>query len=189
MADYAPNYTARYRVRYSVADTVHSMTIRPDADQDDAAAIAGAGAAVVTDVLTAMSSMLSTDFTILGADVAVVNSDVFLPAATLPVGVGTAGSDLDSGWKPMNVSFVGRSTTGGRAIFHLYGVAVNPFSGETTQNDWRITSTEDGRIEDTVDVLNTGGPRLLANDGAGVVFYPYANINANAYWQKRARRG
>lgn len=188
MPDYAPNYTARYRMRYSVGGANHTSTIRPAGSSDDPAAIAGAGAAIFTDVLTALAPMLSDDFTVLGADVAVANSDIFLPAATVPVGTGSLGTTLDAGWVPMNLSFVGRTTAGGRGLFRIFGPSVNPMASEVTQNDWRLTAAEDARVSDVVNILMLDGARLKGNDGAALIIYPYANVSAHAYWQKRRRR-
>lgn len=189
MPDFAPNYTARYRVRYSVGGAVHTCQLRVEPAAQTITGVSTIGAAVFTDLFTALSSLLSDDFTILGADAAVQDSDIFLPADALPVGAGSLGQTIDLGYRPLNLSFVGRSSVGGRAVFRVFGVATNPMGAPTIENDYRLTSAESVPIASATNALNLASGVLLANDGANVTWYPYANINVNAYWQKRARRG
>ena len=187
MANYAPNYTARYRVRYSVSGAVHTLTLRVDPAAQTIAGVSAAGAANVNDIFSALSSVLFSDFVVLGADAAVQDSDIFLPATTLPTAFGEVAAN-DVAWQPLNLSFVGRSSAGGRAIFHVYGVATNPLATGTGENDYRLTPAENTAIGNVPSILNTNG-NTLANDGEQVTWYPYANIGFNAYWQRRRRRG
>jgi hypothetical protein len=188
MADFAPNYTARYRVRYFVGGANHSTTLRCTPGSQTNAAISAIGAAVYSDVFTALGGSMSDDLAILGADVAVKDSDIFLPAEVLPVGAGSLGADLDAGFRPINLSFVGRSSSGGRAVFRIFGVGVNPMAASADENDYRLTIAESLPVMGVVNALNLATV-LCANDGAPVTWYPYANININSYWQKRNRRG
>lgn len=187
MPDFAPNYTARYRVRYQVGGAVHTSQLRCLPASQTNAAISSIGSAVFTDIFTALGPAMSDDLTILGADMALRDSDIFLPAEVLPIGAGSVGSVLDKGWSPVNLSFVGRSAAGGRAVFRIFGVAINPLASGTIENDYRLTSVESVPVASVVNALNLATV-LVANDEESVTWYPYANISFHAYWQKRARR-
>lgn len=187
MADYAPHYTPRYRMRYRVLGQVHTATIR---FPRGSTTVSSEGAAFFTDLLDVFGLRLMSDFSILGADVALTDSNVFLPAANLPVLNDTSAAAGDESYKPVYVSFVGRSIAGHRAVMFLYGLAFSPNSAENTANDYRIQSTEDNAVLQAVSVFNgVTGIDLVANDNNDVVWYPYVNVGFNAYYQKKARRG
>jgi hypothetical protein len=188
MADFAPNYTPRYRLRYSALGKVHVMTIRGSRGD---VGIAARGQEVFTDFLAAMQPYLSNTWTIVGADVAGTDSDVFLPTTALPTlpTLGAAAGDIS--YRPNFLSFVGRSTSGNRASLYLYGVLASPTAASAAPDDYRITAAEDSSIGDAVAALNGSGAGegARAIDGNDAVWYPYANVGFNAYYQRKARQG
>lgn len=187
MADYAPNYTPRYRVKYSSHGKTHRFQFRFGRSTAFSAAIP----AKVTAWLNALHTAMWTDFTVLGADWAEVDSDVFLPveapapdAGTVAVGSSTSAAAAS------HISFVGRTVNGLRAVVFLYGTAIFPDTSTTGLSDFRITNAERADISAATAALSElGGPAYCGNDGATVNWYPYANLKINDHWVRRLRQG
>jgi len=188
MADFAPNYTARYRVRYTVLGKNHKMQFRLARGTSDVGNIALKVAAY----LSALSPTLFTNFTVLGAEFAPEDSDIFLPVAP-PVGFsppalaipGAPISEQSLAW-----SFVGRSIGGLQCRLFLYGAGSGPENvgaPAVTFDDWRLTSVQSGIVNNAVIVLNNSSPSLVGNDNQTAVWYPYANFKYNNYWVRRTR--
>lgn len=188
MSDYAPNYTARYRMRYRVLGANHTSTVR--LGRIAPAAAVAAGAALYSDLLEALAPMLWVDFTVIGADVAAFDSDVFLPAATVPATPDVSEATGDTSFRPLFCSFAGRSPAGTKASIYLYGWNLSPHSADNTANDFRVLSAENAAVLAAVAVLNgsTGEP-AGAIDALEASWYPYANVGINGYYQRKARRG
>lgn len=189
MADYAPNYTSRYRMRYRALGQVHTAQLRIARSHPGPAA---QGVVMFQDLLETIAGKLVADWTVLGADVAAADSDIFLPSSSIPMQPTVSAVAADESYKPVYLSFVGRSTSGLRAALFIYGINFAPTGADNTSNDYRILSTEDSAIASAVAVLNNGSgsaANLVANDDAPVVWYPYANMGFNSYYQRKARRG
>lgn len=188
MAAYAPQYTGRYKVKYRVLGRPHSMTLRTSRS-----ALSPTGVrSLFDDLFNALSSRLFTDFTVVGADFAAPDSEIFLPVSPIPIAASTSGIAGDSSHTPQYASFVGRTMSGGPVRLFIYGWSIAPQAADNTANDWRVTAAEDTAVADAVDVLNgaTGaGYEIVGNDNASVVWYPYVNVGQNAHEQRKARRG
>lgn len=186
MPDYAPNYTARYRVRYTTQAKSHSMTWRIAAAATDDTAIA----AKVGLFLDDLADSLWDDFTIIGADFALADSDVFLPG-TLPTfgGGNVASSGQQQSDAAFAVSFVGRTIAGGKARMFLYGTNFDVSVRATLGNDWKVLSAEASTISDAIVRLNETSPAIVGNDNATAVWYEYVNMKYNDRWVRRLRRG
>lgn len=186
MADFAPNYTARYRVRYSSLGKTHSMTWRVASSVTDPTGVASKMGLFLSD----MAGSLWTDWTVIGADFCLADSDIFLPAPPpdQPTGI-VATNPAFAGMAADAISFVGRSTNGGKARFFLYGTNLGQLDDEATGADWRFTSAEISQVADAVVRLNETSPALVANDDHVVTWYEYVNFKPNDRWVRRLRRG
>lgn len=186
MADFAPNFTARYRLKYTSLGKSHSMLWR----QSSAVTTGETIAEKVGLFLDDLAPILFNDFTITGADFALADSDVFLPSFVPAFGggdvpiVGAAQSDA-----AVSLSFVGRSILGGKARMFLYGTNTGAIVRTDDSNDFRLTSAEDASISAAIVRLNETGPIIVANDDSEVVWYEYVNIKYNDRWVRRMRRG
>lgn len=188
MADFAPNFTARFKLGYHGAGRNHSMTWRMTGD--GAPASADALLVVLQAFLTAMAPDMYTDWTVNSAARCAIDSDVFLPYVTptvAPTGTTFDGSVPRSATAG-SLSFVGRTTGGLRAIFFFYGCdLVGP--GTPSRDDLRIYASEEPTIADALAVLEGAGAVLRGNDGNPIVWYPYVNVKTNDYWGGRVRAG
>lgn len=186
MADFAPNYTPRFRTKYSVSGATHHMTVRVARGVTDFSGIA----TKIGAVLDAFAAGILPDFTILGADAALTDSDVFLPVDPPAFGGGEAdASGLTSAIKAVQMSFPGRGSGGTRSIVYLYGTAFAPNVTTAIRNDFRITSAENADVAAAITAWSELAPSLVANDGTPVSFYSYVNIKYNDHWVRKARQG
>lgn len=186
MADFAPNYTARYRVRYSVQGNTHTMLWRVASDTESVVGIA----AKVSLFLADLEGSLWSDWSVLGADFAPADSDIFLPttAPDQPTGAGSTGSRANSD-KAYACSFVGRSTGGNKARMFLYGTVFAASLRSGIEDDFRILSSENGDVSAAIVRLNETSPALVANDDNVATWYEYVNVKHNDRWVRRLRRG
>lgn len=186
MPDFAPNYTFRYKVKYIGNGHAHHMLWRY-APATTIASLPGIRLQV-QDFLNALDpANFYNDFNILGADYALADSDVFLPAVPIPAfsgSVSTAGRPDSAAASAL--SFPGRSSLGHRATFFLFGTIFQPVTAAGAL-DFRVLGTENANISDAVGILNDTDPPITANDGVEVVWYPYANMKYNDYWVRQVR--
>ena len=187
MPDFAPNYTARLRVTYTVAGATHHTTWRLPAASGYADI--GVYAAKFIALLDIMDAKIWSDFTINSWSYQLADGVIFLPfGGAFWAAGGVSPSGRSPSQKALALSFVGRSVAGQRAAFFLYGVATNPMT-DTDTSDFRIHSAEDTIIGNAVGILNDTSPSLVANDNEDVIWYEYANVKYNDYWTRRLRQG
>lgn len=187
MADFAPNFTGRYRLRYSFFGTQHSMQWRVAADTESITGLVSKIELFLSD----LAPRLWSDWTVLGGDFAPADSDIFLPAAApaSPTGTGDPGDRVNTD-KAVSISFVGRSSGGEKARMFLYGTTLAAsFLRATPGNDFKLLSTEVAQISDAIVRLNETAPNIVANDNNPVTWYEYVNLKYNDRWVRRLRRG
>lgn len=189
MPDFAPNYTARVKMRYAVAGATHTMQVRAPASSAP-----GDLPDFVDKVIAFLNSLQAkmwSDFTILGWTYALADSDIFLPTGpdTGVFGVGDVSTTgrLQAA-KALATSFVGRSSAGLRASLFLYGLTWNVISFATV-SDFRIFNSEDSDVSAATGILNETAPPFVANDNNEASWYNYANLKYNDYWTRRLRQG
>lgn len=187
MPDFAPNYTARYRLHYNVLGLAHTMTWRVASSVTDPSGVADKMGLFLSD----LAENLWSNFTIIGADFAPADSDIFLPAVMPdPVTGGASVASFHQTDKSFAISFVGRSDHGQKARFFLYGTSFAVNVRDAQIDDWKITSAESPTsISDAIVRLNETSPALVGNDDHTVVWYEYVNCKYNDRWVRRQRRG
>jgi len=182
MADYATINTGRYRVRYSAIAKTHVTTFRIGRTSIPQATVV----AQVETFLNALAPVRTLDWTVLGADSAGADSELFFPAAPAPAPVAGTQGIGSLARSPVFISFQGRSTAGSRASLYIYGVGLDPVSGEASQLDYRIMTNESVWCTDAVNALNNSTV-FTAIDGLPVIWKPYVNVGVNAYYQRKKR--
>lgn len=184
MPDFAPNFTARYKVRYQVLTKTHSITWRLARGASDGMA----AAALMEDFWAALSGAMYNDFTVLSAAFAPEDSDVFLPtiAPASPTGaISSPGGG--AGAVPLALSFPGRADDGQRAIFYQYGLTLVPVAGTSVLGNFRVNPGEVSQIDDAIALLVAADPLLVSNSNSPVNWYPYANVKDNDHWVRKQR--
>lgn len=186
MADYAPNYTGRYKVRYSSLGKTHTQMWRLARGEHDPTALA----VLVGEYLAAIEAILFSDFLILDASFALADSVIFLPAdppANPSGGVSTGGAEGSDA--AVAISWNGRSDNGGKARFFQYGTSAGALIRTTAVADYRLTVTENASILAGHNTLVGATPPPVANDNGIVTWYPYVDVKANDRWVRKLRRG
>jgi len=181
MADFAPNFTARYTVMYSTLGLTHRMMWRIPR---------GAGATGLTNIIAKMGAFLTgaeplmfTDWTLLSATYQVEDSDFSIAAAlpTAPTGAIAVPTNPKS-QATLHTSFVGRSNQGQKARIFMWGLNIGPENTALASfDDFRVNASETTDIAFLISVLN-GSPALVASDDNPVTWYPYVNTKFNDAW-------
>lgn len=174
MAPLPPESTARYYADYSTVGKNHTLVVRATA------ALSPASFGTLIDSFwTALGSLVFTT-TLNTVRFSASGSNVSNPVTCGFEGTvyGAAAGTVDSA--PVALNFIGRSTSGRR----VRGMV---FSYSGAFSTYRLTSAEDAAIANTVAVMNGATNAFLAIDGTSPIWYPYANVLVNAYWQRAVR--
>lgn len=184
MADFAPNYTARYKLIYSVAGLQHSLGLRWPASMAQAAVQANSESLLNT-IFGLVSSRMMTSFTLIDAEYSAANSSFFVPVGLGSLAVSPA---IAAGISPMDeivtTTWAGRSLGGHKARFVMFGI----FWGVTDPDfdDFAVTFTEMAFVGTVAGALNASG--IVANDNLAAEFWrPRATIKVNDAWVDNRR--
>lgn len=187
MADYAPNFTARYKLRYSFEGDTHVCTTRwpsgaTKAANEDAAITFWAGFLGLTEDLR------HTSFDVLDAEYAEADSNVFLPATPpLEVSPGLRAAASGSSSRIMHSIWQGRSIAGARMRFQMFGLLwATADSAEGV--DFYILPTENGAVEDVAGLILSAGMVGPDNESLGQVRARVA-YKQNDAWVSNRRQG
>jgi hypothetical protein len=184
--DYAPNFTGRYIMNYSVLGRPHKQLWRVSETVTDVADVVE----VVTHFWAALNSQTYANLLVVSAVFAPGNTDVFLPVTAPIIAPGLVSVPSNpQGVIPLALSFPGRSANGGRAILYTYGTGIDPSAADNIASNYRVTASEIEAVADAIDVLNAASGVLVANDRGPVAWYPYANVKDNDHWVRRVRNG
>lgn len=167
----------------------HTMQVRPlSGDGGDITA----AQQTVLDMLNALGpTFLRTGWRVLSVRGRQANSSVTAPVPILPALQAFAGTNNNSysdDREAVEMRFVGRSlTTGTRVGLSIFGIAGNIPVGR-----FRITAatpTWGASVVNAAAALNAGATNARTIDGTIPLWYSYANINYNSYWERRIRTG
>lgn len=182
MSDFATINTSRYKVRYSSQGKSHDLVLRyrEETLPPDSEFING-----VSDFLTAIKAVRNADWTVLGCEYAIRGNAFFLP--WIPVAPEAGEGTATNGGKPVNINFQGLSSLANRASLYVYGVIFDPVTAAATlANDYRILPAEHAAVDAGLVAL-AAITDLVAIDREGIFWHQYANVNVNAYYQRKAR--
>lgn len=188
MADFAPNFTARYVVRYSVLGIEHTMQFRIGRSAGLTGLVGMTGK--VTQFLEDLQSFMFTDWAILDAKYSAEDTNFFVPVAApgAPIGAITIPAQPAS-QSILSTSFVGLSSQGQKARLFVYGLSIGPENTAfTTSDDFRVLASDTSALADAIATLQTGSPTIKASDDNDVTWYSYVNTKYNDF-HLRAVRG
>jgi hypothetical protein len=190
MADFAPNATARYVLKYHVAGRDHNMLVRL-ARGTPAASIGLNGSNYLLSVFQAMAAILASDLAFVSAAYALTDSDLFFPAQVPPAVVG--GSALAGFSKQDTIThatFSGRGSLGSKCNVKLYGVNwAHDIIPAQVESDFVVLASELTQIANAVNALNGGAAVIVAIDNSQPNYAARATIKVNDYWLRRVRQG
>jgi hypothetical protein len=185
MTTYAPNFTPRLKVTYRSAGITHSVQIR-GARGDDAGAMGGRGVALRDCFNAIPAGNKFTDLAVIGAELALTDSDVFTPVAFTGVTAGTLlVADFSAVARIRALGFNGKSP-GSRARFYIYGFAIADEPSGAEGGNGIITSTELAAIGT---IAGLASANFRAGSGNGAVFPLQATYKGNDHLLKLVRKG
>lgn len=189
MTSYAPNFSARVRIKYRAARAIHTQTWRFPDYGTLGIGLAAAQAAIAA-IWSHLTPIMYDDLQCLAVTYALTDSNIFLPTSLIDMSGDVATPTDDPSIKANAVSMVGRTATGQPAKEFFYGVVVNGLES-VGGTDFRINPLEVGAIDDTIAEANGFLIDLVlcGSDRTGITWYPYANYKPNDYWVKRVRQG
>jgi len=185
MADFAPNYTARYKLIYSVAGLQHSCGLRFSASASQSVVVSTAES-LLNSIFAELAGSIISSFTLIDAEYSAANSTFFVPVG---LGTLTVTGGVIAGTAPIDeivtTTWAGRSLGGHKARFVLFGV----YWGVTDPDfsDFAITSAEAASVGNVAGLL-ADVPALVANDNLRAAFWrPRATIKVNDAWVENRR--
>lgn len=176
MADYATNYTHRYRLRYRCGTLVHRTDIRYGGDPGgpDLGFIADVGA-----LFDALTPYLCNDISLIDASFADENSDTFLPTSP-PVLTATPNplNGATKGKAPRFISFGGKSALGTMARQYIYGL--HSFENETAEgDDYRLYQAESAAAAAIITAYIAVTDKVAIDRQSVGFIYNYCNLGVN----------
>lgn len=136
-----------------------------------------------TDFLNTLGGVLDDQWTIIASRRQSQGTNVSVPSV-MPTGLSITGLSQQSQNRPLELTFVGRSNTGRRAELSIFGTLF------TANDKYRYLASTTSEIANALNVLNDDVNYqgvFLAIDGTRPLWYPYANVNYNSYWERRQR--
>jgi hypothetical protein len=174
MAPLPHNSTPIYFLDYTTVATNHTLEVRA------AASVSPATFGSIMDAFLTFLSPLLLTLTVNGARFQAAGQTVSNPV-TITIAGNTYGSGVASSDSvPYCLNFIGRSTGGRRVRLMVFG-----YKGLVTT--YRLTSAESADIANCVNTLNNTANCFQSIDGLDPIWYPYANVMYNAYWQRAVR--
>jgi hypothetical protein len=186
MADFAANYSNRYKIRYFGHGKAHDLLIRYGRT---AFAPSTELVEMVQDILDAASPLMANDWAIIGESYSIHDTDFFLPMPTTLGVVGSSGQGGTVSLSPNNFNFQGITSSGNRAMFYLFGTVFETLDNlPVGANNFRMTAAENVNVAAVIAVLNANDGNMTGADASSVIAWKnYANLNVNSYYQRKAR--
>jgi len=187
VADYAPSFTARYKLRYSFEGDTHVCVTRWNSGGTKAAN-EDLAIGFWTAFLNASAAKRHTSFAVIDAEYAAADSNVFLPAtAPTEVDPGTRVAATGASSRIMHSIWQGRSILGARVRFQMFGIFW--FSAEdVATNNFYISPAEDvlvGALAGLIQVAGMVGP----DDESISLIRNRVAYKQNDAWVKNRRQG
>lgn len=188
MADFAPNVTPRYRLKYNAVGRPHSVMVRGSRGTSFAG-MEALGISAFFGLFSALDTLMCDDLAFISADIALTDSDLFFPASVPGVVTGTSPiaqySKMDS---ISHWTFSGRGDLGSKVSMKLYGIQnVSDVLPATVHSDFVLLGTEDTRVADAVAVLNAGA--IVTVDNTQAAWLNRVTIKINDFWLRQVRKG
>ena len=187
MPDFAPNFTARYVVRYSVLGIEHTMQFRIGRSAGLTGLVGMTGK--VTQFLEDLQSLMFDDWALLDAKYSAEDSNFFVPVAAPGAPIPTVAAPAQpQSQSILSTSFVGLSSQGQKARLFVYGLSIGPENTAfTSSDDFRILASDTSVIADAIATLQTGSPTIKASDDNDVTWYAYVNTKYNDFHLRNVR--
>lgn len=189
MPDFAPNVTPRYKLHYRAVGRSHTTQVR-GARGASFLSMEATGRAAFNSVFNALAAAMPVDLAFLSAEVALTDSDVFVPAAlpTAVVGVQALATYTKQD-SITHLRFSGRGSLGAKVNLSVFGRSFNPdILPAGPENDFLITPGELADVTAAITALQ-GTSGLVAIDNSPISWRTSATIKVNDAWLRKVRQG
>jgi len=187
MADYAPNFTARYKLRYIYEGDTHVNVTRWPSGSTKAAN-EDLAIAFWTAFFTATEDLRHVSFEVVDAEYAAGDSNVFLPA-TAPTEI-AAGTIAGAGGASTSIAhsiWQGRSILGARCRFQMFGLYWSTLEDNIADNFY-VTTTENAVVGTVAGLLTSAG-MVGPDDESVAIWRSRVAYKQNDAWVGNRRRG
>jgi hypothetical protein len=185
--DYAPNFTARYKLTYSFEGDTHECNTRWPSGSTSAANILAAGDFWFS-FLNATVAVRHTSFAVVGAEYAAADSNIFLPAAVPPsADPGERVAAAGGATRIYHSIWAGRSALGAKTRFQMFGLAWAS-ADDTNSTDFYISATEVPLIGTLALLIESSG-MVGPDDEDVLVVRPRIAYKQNDAWVNKRRSG
>lgn len=187
MTDYAPNFTARYKLRYSYEGDTHVNVTRWPSGSTKAANEDSA-IAFWTAFMIATEDLRHTSFTVIDAEYAAGDSNVFLPAtAPTEIAAGTIAAGGGASTTIAHSIWQGRSIAGSRCRFQMFGLYWATLEDNISDNFY-VTPVESAVVTSVANLLTISG-MVGPDDESIAIWRARVAYKQNDAWVGNRRRG
>ena len=185
MTTFAPTFTPRWRGRYIAAGIEHTIQFRSSRGAPYGTMDAFAGIAAT--FFSHLAPVLASDFNWISAEIALTDSDIFMPATKPNLLV--PGEVDPADYSPLSriyaATFSGKSTMG-RARVSAFGILVPTEGDGAIGGKGKLLAAEVSGLGSAVNLLNTSA---RSAGGAVATFYFRATYKQNDHLLKLVRKG
>jgi len=185
MTTYAPNFTPRLKLRYLAGGIEHTIQVR--APRGTAFAAVEALGPDVRDCFLAIKATIYADFAWISGEVALTDSDIFLPC-TVPLGLVDNVAVVATSSAVQRISgltFSGRAP-GSRARFTMYGSKILDDAAGLAGSNGVIVTAELAGIGTIAAIASAN---FVAGSGAAAIFPGRGTYKPNDHLLKLVRKG
>lgn len=187
MADWAPDYTYRYKARYLAGGITHDFTVRGGIIYTGGEALAVTMAAAVSAFFGFLEAQLIDDFEFLNASWAYADSNSFTPTVAIPTSPTGAIALAGQGGRRRATACTmsGRADTESKGKLYFFGLVGNDVAPGDAGSDGKISASELPAIEDAKAVADSN---FRSAHGDACIFYPQFTIKVNDHTLRLIRR-
>lgn len=185
MTTYAPNFTPRLKVSYFNGKINHSIQVRNVRGTSFADMQFMTGR--IHDLFQLVSGNLYTDFQFVSSEIALTDSDVFLPTANPAAitGMTILPSAASAKARIQALTFTGKAP-GSHARFSIFGFSIGTDLAADVGGDGKITSVEMAVV---ASVATLASANFKAGSGSAAIFPNVATLKPNDRLLRLVRKG
>lgn len=187
MADFADEFTSRFKIAYQANGKRHEMkfrygrvaTVPPQNVTDN-----------VQDFLSALAPRMVSDWAILDTSYSIFDTTFYIPFQSDLSVTPTSGQGAEVGLSPNNWNFQGLTALGHRASVYVYGMVFETLDNQPGgANNFRLLAGENANVLAALTALDVLRAFITGADNEQVIAWKrYANLNVNSYYQRKARQ-
>lgn len=188
MASYADNFTPRLKVKYMAAGITHTIMVR--GIRGTSAVLMANKLAIIHDLFNNFAAQLADDFTFLQGDIALTDSDDWIPTSIPVQVVGTQAVAQFTPWQKITSTTHSGRSAGSRARYSMYGI-----KWDLANQGSDIDQIAYNGVVDSAEHAGVAANKILAdaqlasNAGVAATFYTRMTVKPNDALLRKLRNG